>query len=90
MTDQIFCGVGDVPKKKKRGSMKECAEKGQVRYYGLKKVDSKLIERVLAEKKTGTGGKMKTRRLDLICDIMEIKGEIKNLNNKIGALKDKK
>jgi len=43
MTD-IYCGVRDVPKGKKRGSMKECAEKGEVRYFGLNKVDERLLE----------------------------------------------
>jgi hypothetical protein len=40
----IFCGIGKMPKKSRRGTMQECAEKGQVRYYGIKKVDKKALE----------------------------------------------
>lgn len=40
----VYCGVRDVPAGKKRGSMKQCAEKGEVRYYGLNKVDERLLE----------------------------------------------
>jgi len=39
----IFCGIGKIPKKSRRGTMRECAEKGQIRYYGIKKVDAKTL-----------------------------------------------
>ena len=41
---KAFCGVGNIPKGYKKGSMKECVEKGQVRLYGLYKIDPKLLE----------------------------------------------
>lgn len=42
---KVFCGITDpIPKGYRLGSMKECLEKNQVRYYGLKKIDNKLIE----------------------------------------------
>jgi len=47
----IYCGSRDVPKHKKRGSMKECAEKGQISYYGIKKIDPRLFTKVLESKK---------------------------------------
>ena len=39
----IFCGIGKMPKKSRRGTMRECAEKGQIRYYGIKKIDAKTL-----------------------------------------------
>lgn len=39
-----YCGIGDVPKGYKRGTMRECAEKKQIRYYGIKKIDSKTLD----------------------------------------------
>ncbi len=39
-----YCGIGDVPKEHHRGSMRECAEKKQIRYYGIKKIDKRTIE----------------------------------------------
>ena len=47
----VFCGIGKVPPKAKLGSMKECAEKKQIRYYGVKKVDPKILEIALGNKK---------------------------------------
>ena len=41
---KAFCGIGNIPKGQKKGSMKECVEKGQVRLYGLFKIDPKLLE----------------------------------------------
>jgi len=41
---EIYCGIGKIPKRQRRGNMKECAEKGQVRYYGIKKIDTKTLE----------------------------------------------
>lgn len=47
----IYCGARDPPKGKRLGSMKECAEKGQISYYGVKKVDSRLLEAMRKPKK---------------------------------------
>ena len=44
---KIYCGIGKVPKGSKRGSMKECVESGQIRYYGIKKIDPKLQGQVI-------------------------------------------
>jgi hypothetical protein len=56
MTD-IYCGVKNVPKGKKRGTMKQCASKGEVRYYGLKRIDPKLLEHAQSKK-----GKMGSKK----------------------------
>jgi len=40
---ESFCGVGNVPEGMKRGTAKECIDKGQVRYYGVEKFDKKLL-----------------------------------------------
>ena len=45
-----YCGIGDVPKNKKRGSAKECYDMGQVRYYGIKKIDKETIKSSEASK----------------------------------------
>ena len=41
----IYCGIGKIPKNSKKGSMKECAEKGQIRLYGLYKVDPQIVSK---------------------------------------------
>ena len=41
-----YCGIKKPPKGYRRGNMKECAEKGKISYFGLKKVDPKIIEAV--------------------------------------------
>ena len=52
---KIFCGITDpIPKDFRLGSMKECLDKGQVRYYGLKKIDNKILETVTKKKELET------------------------------------
>jgi hypothetical protein len=86
---KIFCDVGEVPKGKKRGSMKECAELGKVKYWGEKKVDKKIIESVVDKKKKGS------KNMEKELDSMKIKfagmkGKIKRLTREIETEKDKK
>lgn len=79
----IYCGIGKIPKKSRLGSMKECAEKKQIRYYGLKKVDSRLVEIAKGTKKDVSG------RTFLMNEITKHKGIIKRLKGKVLATKDK-
>jgi len=83
-TDNIYCGVDDVPNGKRRGSMKECLEKQQVRYWGVKKVDSRLLE----NKKAGKN--IPATREKLILAIGGIDGTIKGLKLKLQAMKNPK
>lgn len=39
-----YCGSGAVPKGKSRGSAEYCLRKNQVRYYGVEKIDGKLLK----------------------------------------------
>lgn len=47
----IYCSVGNVPKNKRRGNMKECVENKQIRFYGIKKIDAKLLSKIIKDKK---------------------------------------
>ena len=38
-----FCGLSEPPEGSRRGTAKECIDKGQVRYYGIEKFDKKLM-----------------------------------------------
>jgi hypothetical protein len=50
---KVFCGISQpIPKGHKLGSMKECLELKQVRYYGLKKIDSKLADSINVKKES--------------------------------------
>lgn len=79
----IHCGVAKVPKGKKLGSMMECAEKSQVRYYGLKKIDPKIIEAVKKRK-----SKPNTRE-QLLLKHVEVNGKKKKLAATVEKEKDK-
>ena len=50
-TIKIVCGVTEPTKKQRRGSMKECATRKQIRYYGIKKVDSITLSNMTSNKK---------------------------------------
>jgi hypothetical protein len=74
---KINCGIGELKKGERRGTMKECAEKGQVRYYGLKKIDSRILK---ASKKVNKG--MRSRN-QLLKKIMSLKARILAYKKKI-------
>ena len=84
----IYCGARDVPKGKKLGSMKQCVEKGQISYYGVKKVDSKLLEKHMGSKKK------KKDAMKVLMKLAEQKGTLSAKLNKmkkaIEVEKDKK
>jgi len=71
----IYCGIKPVPKNKTLGSMKQCANAQQVRYYGIKKVDKKLLE----TKKT----KSKNDRMTIIKEMSKLKGILHRLDREI-------
>lgn len=82
MSEKIYCGIRPIPKGSRLGSMKECADKREIRYYGIKKIDPKLIGTIQGAKKTNSR--------DLIFkEITKNKGKIKNIKNKIAGTKDK-
>lgn len=39
----IYCGIGKVPKNKVMGTANECINNGQIRYWGIEKIDKKLL-----------------------------------------------
>ena len=93
----VFCGVGDIPKKKKRGSMKECAELGQVRYYGIKKVDEKLINGIINKKKESKKNDKKQNIIrgknkyeDALLELSSMQGRRKRFMREIDESDDKK
>lgn len=84
MSKKVYCSVGPVPKGQKLGSMKECADKKQIRYYGIKKIDPRLLE---AAKK---GSKISESRDKLAIKMVGLRGRVSRLNKEIAAEKDKK
>lgn len=68
---KIFCGITEVPKGQKRGSQEECFNKGQIRYYGVKKIDKSFLK----EQKVST----KKHRKSLMLQISENRGKIRKL-----------
>jgi hypothetical protein len=41
---KIYCGINEIPKRHRMGSMKECSDAGQIRYYGLHKIDKLVVK----------------------------------------------
>lgn len=72
---KVFCGATQpVPKGHRIGSMKECLENKQVRYYGLKKIDSKLVESL---------NNKKTKKDELLSEILTMKGKLERIKKNI-------
>ena len=45
-----YCGIGELPKGKHRGTFQECLKSNQVRYWGVKRVRRTKLERELRTK----------------------------------------
>lgn len=56
---KINCGIKKLKLDERRGSMKECLKRSQVRYFGLFKIDPLLIEEKLKEKKISEANRFK-------------------------------
>ena len=74
----IYCGAKDVPKGKKRGSMKQCVEKGQISYFGIHKIDSKLLQNQSNSKK---------EKKDAMKTLMKLAEQKGTLSAKLNKLK---
>lgn len=86
MSDTIpYCGIKDVPKGRHRGNMIECIKKNQVNYFGLHKVDKKLLDKV--NKMKSKSGEM--TELDLRKKVIGLKSGIKTLARKFQESRDK-
>jgi len=72
-----YCGTGKIPKGKRRGSVKECLDRGEVRYYGIKQIDPRLLE-AHKEKKYDM-----EKTDDLLVRYASMKGKLKNMIEKI-------
>jgi hypothetical protein len=83
--DDIYCGLGEVPKKKRLGSAKECLKKNQVRYYGIKKVSQKLIDKQ-SKKKSKKKSDM-SKRDKLVYKLKVLEFDLKALARKFKAEK---
>jgi hypothetical protein len=76
----VFCGITHpVPKGHRIGSMKECLDLKQVRYYGLKKIDTKLAESVNVKKES---------KKDLMIKIAGLRGKLTKLKRDIDNSKN--
>ena len=73
---KIYCGIDNpIPVGYRLGSMQECFDVGKVMYYGVKKIDSKVLdskknndldENALQIKKVGLMGKITKIKKDLL------------------------
>jgi hypothetical protein len=73
--DIPYCGVKKVPKGRKLGNMKECADRGAISYYGIKKIDPKLAA------STGSNKKDSAQKLKIKLFVLE--GKKKGIEKKI-------
>lgn len=77
----LYAGAGPVPKGKERANMKEAAEMGQIRYFGIKKIDSKTIDNVKKQKKPDT-------RKKLLIKLVSLRGLINRNKGRYEGAKD--
>ena len=81
--ERLYYGIGDVPKGYRRATMAEAVSAGQVRYYGIKKIDSRTIEAGTAEKKR------KISRMALLKKFAGLNGSIRRQEGQVEIEKGK-
>ncbi len=74
--DVPYCGLNKLKKGQKRGNLKECVESKQIRYYGLKKVDPNLVNKL-------KGNEKKKLVKELKLTYFKLSGKINKLNKKL-------
>lgn len=80
-----YCGIHKVPKGKKTGTMKECMDIGQIRKYGLQKIDP----RTLQSKKLSAATKVDQNVRDrLIKKLVSARGKINRYKGRYETTKD--
>nr|XP_047140292.1 protein TonB-like [Hydra vulgaris] len=79
----IYCGIGKTPKSHRVGTMRECAEKGQVRLYGINKIDPKTLK--LAKQKNV----LPETREKLILMMSSLRGAVRRNKGRYETTKDK-
>lgn len=77
---ECTCGLD---KTKKPCSMKDCIKRKQVRYWGLKKVDTRVLS------STGSSKDLNKKRLKLISEKIKYRAILKKLKSEIQFCKDK-
>jgi hypothetical protein len=81
--EKIYCGCGKIPSGYKKGSMSECVEMGQVRLYGLYKINPKLLEKTKTKEKE----KFLTEK-ELTSNIAKLRGVKIKLERELKGEKD--
>ncbi len=77
-----YCGADKIPKGHRKGTMQECAEKKQIRLYGINKINLKTLE--LIKKKT----EIPDTRENLIKLVASLRGKIRTVKVRATTVKD--
>jgi hypothetical protein len=81
-----YCGIKDpLPKNKRLGTMDECYTAGEVRYYGLNKIDSKVIK---SKKKKDINAILEEDYTMLLLKAKKNLIQVKALKKKLEDIKD--
>ncbi len=81
----IYTGIRAVPKGKRQGTMKECAELGRISYYGKYKTDPKYIELMLNPKSK----EKKMSRDKIFAKLVSARSKVRKIREEITHGKDK-
>lgn len=77
-----YCGINKIPKGRRRGNMKECAEMNQVGFWGLNKVDEVLLKQLKSTKTVpSTRGKLMLAIVGLDGKMNKLRRELEFMKN---------
>ncbi len=78
MGENMYCGIGNVPRGKIRGTPEYCVQVNQVRYYGLEKINENLIKN--AKGKTSSIVKEQLKLKEIEEKAKALINEVKKIN----------
>lgn len=86
-----YCGIGNVPKGKRRGNMIDCLKANQVRFFGINKIPQRLIDKLQESNKNKSSAEDAFIKLSsLRGKRSKLKRELKHMNYIIPERRDPK
>jgi hypothetical protein len=78
MGEDMYCGVGPIPKGKIRGTPEYCVQTNQVRFYGLEAIDESLLKQAKGKTSNLIKEQLKLKKIEddakiLIKDVKNVK-----------------
>jgi hypothetical protein len=84
-----YCGCDKNPRGYRKGTIAECAEKKQIRLYGLNKIDPKTLQKIKPPRKGTKSAYIPETREKLLLLLASLRGKYRTIKVRAENKKDK-